>query len=153
MSVNHSMSKLIALSHQSLIWERWLSENHSISKLVAFAHQTLTWERWLTDPVWKLQCRLNLELPGAPDTESQPRFTARGGSFDALEKPWRGPAPELCVVIHSYARVEACCRLLEQLRASLREAALGQRVFVLVLVDPSPHDYTPVLALLERHFA
>jgi hypothetical protein len=110
--------------------------------------------RLVTDLLWRLQCRLNRRLPGSPDLASpEPaRFEPCGASLDPRTgAAFSGPI-ELCVVITTYARVEACASLIEQLHATLGDAGLAERVFVLVLEDPSDHDYTPVLALLARAF-
>jgi hypothetical protein len=107
--------------------------------------------RLLTDALWKLQCRLNRRLPGSPDVRSDrpTEFVSRGPAL--AEQAAR---PELCIVITTHARVEACRTLLEQLHESLCDAGLEQRAFVLVLEDPSErHDYTPVLELLAQRFA
>lgn len=103
--------------------------------------------------LWRLQCRINRRLPGGPDVRRRvpARFIPRGKSCD-IERDTL-PSPELCIVITTHARVEPCRALLEQLHASLSEAALSRRAFVLVLEDPSEaHDYAPVLALLEQRF-
>lgn len=106
--------------------------------------------RKLTDPLWKLQCRLNRRLPGSP--RSRPaRFVPRGASRDPFA-PRTGEPVELSVVITTHARVGPCDALIEALDASLRDAGLHERVFVLVLEDPSGHDYRPVLDRLARCF-
>jgi hypothetical protein len=120
---------------------------------------TLAAMRGLTDPLWKLQCRLNRRLPFGPAPRALARFTPRGASTDVLMRDAtsdhaRASAAELCVVITTHARVEPCRTLLAALHRSLRDAGLLERAFVLVLEDPSPaHDYAPVLELLARDFA
>ena len=110
--------------------------------------------RLLTDLAWKLQCRLNWRLPGSPKLASPDpvTFVARGQSLDPSAVRARGEAPYLCVVITTHARVWPCESLLDQLYRALREAELDQRTFVLVLEDPSGHDYRPVLELLAQRF-
>ncbi len=114
--------------------------------------------RWLTDPLWKLQCRLNRRLSMSPAPSAPVRFIPRGASVDVLARragTGRDDAsrPELAVVITTHARVEPCRALLVALHAALRQAGLHERAFVLVLEDPSPaHDYAPVLELLSRDF-
>lgn len=106
--------------------------------------------RLATDLLWKLQCRLNRRLPGSPDVRSEvpARFVPRGAS----STPSGQGDVELGVVITTHARVEPCRALLEQLHAALAEAGLVERAFVLVLEDPSGHDYAPVLAQLAQQF-
>jgi hypothetical protein len=117
--------------------------------------------RWLTDPLWKLQCRLNRRLPISPSPRALARFVSRGASVDVLADGGgaagagaNGAArPELCIVITTHARVEPCRTLLAALHAALRAAELHERAFVLVLEDPHvEHDYAPVLELLARDF-
>lgn len=109
--------------------------------------------RFVTDLCWKLQCRLNRRLPGSPElTAAGPvEFVARGASCDPFA-PGKGEAPSLCVVITTHARVAPCLSLVEQLAATLADAGLLQRAFLLVLEDPSDHDYAPVLNLLSERF-
>jgi hypothetical protein len=111
--------------------------------------------RLLTDLLWKLQCRLNRRLLGSPKLGAggTVAFVARGASRDPFSAHTAGnQKPFLCVVITTHARVEPCRSLLEQLGATLAQAELSSRVFVLVLEDPSDHDYAPVLSLLAQRF-
>lgn len=110
--------------------------------------------RLVTDLLWRLQCRLNRRLPGGPELAGpEPvRFEPSAASFDPRAGSALNTPIELCVVITTYARVEACASLVQQLHATLSDAGLAERAFVLVLEDPSDHDYAPVLAQLSRAF-
>jgi hypothetical protein len=110
--------------------------------------------RLATDLLWRLQCRLNRRLPGSPELAGpEPvHFEPYAASLDPRAGYAVGTPIHLCAVITTHARAEPCARLIEQLHVTLGEAGLAERAFVLVLDDPSDHDYAPVLALLARTF-
>jgi len=112
--------------------------------------------RAVTDLLWKLECRINRQLPRISNAVLRGvDFTARGRSVALLGRGAepRTPAPELAIVITTHARADACLGLLETLEEAVREAGLERRAFVIVLEDASDHDYSAVLELLERSFA
>ena len=98
------------------------------------------------DELWKLKCSLNRRWPREGALTEPASFHLRGASVAPL-----GKRPALCVVVHTHGRPAACARLLETLHETLD--ASGQRSrFVLVLNDPSAHDYGDVLAVLAHRF-
>lgn len=96
--------------------------------------------------LWLLKCRRNRRWPLEPRPKPLASFQARGASAPAPTAP-----PDLCVVVTTHRRPESCARLIDALHASLQQARL-ERVFVLVLNDPSDRDYSPVLDLLALRF-
>lgn len=91
--------------------------------------------------LWKAQCRLNRPLIAPWQAEGQGDAVANAW---ALASARLGPQrPDLCVLISSHKRPEACAELLQQLQAAL-PAPLRDRTQVIVLEDQSESDYAAV---------
>lgn len=106
----------------------------------------------LREELWKLKCRRNRRWPLEPAPRAPARYEPLGASVDPS-----AVRAELCVVITTYARAEACASLVRALHEALQtQDAYRERAFVLVLRDTSGDDddraYAPVLELLARCF-
>jgi hypothetical protein len=97
----------------------------------------------LSDVLWKVQCHLNGEFPWSRTSYMPVRFIAQGDSIDVLGVAYPPPVlrPELCIVLTTHRRAQACSDLLIALRGSLDEAGRTD-VFIVVFNDRSPDDYS-----------
>lgn len=104
----------------------------------------------VVDWLWKLQCALNRPLLGRELAPA--RFDAIDG-IDVVGVPAPPAASvELCVVVITHARPEACRALVDALQVALRQAGLDGRTFVIVLQDDCDADYQSARAALHARF-